>query len=83
MYGNMGNKIKKFCPSVMCPDSYIQDPETCQCRPVARTVSTDLAENLIRFKGLLDELCNTIPQLMKDDVCPSFTRAKNSMGFGF
>ena len=62
---------KKFCPAVMCPDNFVQDPETCQCRPVAKTVSTALAEDLMRFKGMLDEICNTVPQILKDGLCPN------------
>ena len=54
----------------MCPDQYVQDPETCQCRPVAQTVDPALANDLMRFRGMLEEICNTVPQILKDGLCP-------------
>lgn len=60
---------RRYCPAVMCPDDQIQDPKTCQCRPIAKNVPPELVKDLNRFGDLLTELCNTVPQLMHPQVC--------------
>ncbi len=73
-YPDATPQVKKFCPSVMCPDNYVQDPRTCQCRPVAQTVPSKLVEDLSRFGGLINEMCNTVPQIMKEGICNPYYR---------
>jgi len=69
MLGQESVAQRKFCPQIMCPDGQAQDQHTCQCRPVAQTLSAVMVKDLTRFGDLIHELCSTVRPLMRDDVC--------------
>lgn len=64
--------VRKFCPMVMCPDSYMQDPSTCQCVPVAPTLSPEFVQRSVLTRDYFKQLCDTIPQFLIPAACPEY-----------
>ena len=65
-------QARRFCPVVTCPDNFVQDPNSCQCMPVAQNLDPSFVQSSRITHNYINELCANIPQLMKEDVCPEY-----------